>query len=158
RPARIVPGPVGRTGFERIRCAVDVFRVCQVHFDIYRRPLGLADPTPPAVMHWTYPMPVFFRGAVNIYPVHDLIPQTLPELTSIARARHRAIVKGMLAVADHIVTVSETSRRAIIDEFGYPADKITNTYQPGRIDGPDLVTLEQAGLPELKRRDFYLAI
>jgi len=158
RPARIVPGPVGRTGFERIRRAVDVFRVCQVHFDIYRRPLGLVDPTPPAVMHWTYPMPVFFRGAVNIYTVHDLIPQTLPELTSIARARHRAIMKGMLAVADHIVTVSETSRRAIIDEFGYPADKITNTYQPGRIDGPELVTLEHAGLPELKRRNFYLAI
>ena len=158
RPARIVPGPVGRTGFERIRRAVDVFRVSQVHFDIYRRPLGLVDPTPPAVMHWTYPMPVFFRGAFNIYTVHDLIPQTVPELTPIARARHRAIMKGMLAVADHIVTVSETSRRAIIDEFGYPADKITNTYQPGRIDGPELVTLEQAGLPDLKRRGFYLAI
>jgi len=158
RPARIVPGPVGRTGFERIRRAVDVFRVSQVHFDIYRRPLTLFDRTPPAVMHWTYPMPIVLRGAFNIYTVHDLIPQTVPELTPIARARHRAIMKGMLAVADHIVTVSETSRRAIIDEFGYPADKITNTYQPGRIDGPELVTLEQAGLPDLKRRGFYLAI
>jgi len=158
RPARIVPGPVGRTGFERIRGAVDVFRVSQVHFDIYRRPLGLVDPTPPAVMHWTYPMPIVFQGAFNIYTVHDLIPQTVPELTPIARARHRAIMKGMLAVADHIVTVSETSRRAIIDEFGYPADKITNTYQPGRIDGPELVTLEEAGLSDLKRRGFYVAI
>ena len=68
-------------------------------------------------MHWTYPMPAVLRGAVNIYTVHDLIPQITPELTPIARARHRAILKGVLSVADHIVTVSETSRRAIIDEF-----------------------------------------
>jgi glycosyltransferase involved in cell wall biosynthesis len=98
------------------------------------------------------------KGALNIYTIHDLIPQSAPDLTSIDRARHRAIVKGMLEVADHIVTVSETSRRAIIDEFGYPADKVTNTYQPGRLDGPGLVPLEQAGLRDLKRRGFYVAV
>ncbi len=158
RSAGIAVGPVGRTGFERIRRSADVFRVSQVHFDVYRRPLGLIDKAPPAVMHWTYPMPIVLRGAINIYTIHDLIPQTAPDLTSIARARHRAIVKGVLGVADHILTVSEASRRAIIDEFGYPADRITNTYQPGRMDGAGLVTLEQAGLPDLKRRGFFLSV
>jgi glycosyltransferase involved in cell wall biosynthesis len=158
RSACIAPGPVGATGFERIRHATDVFRVAQVHFDIYRRPLSLSDRTPPMAMHWTYPMPAVLRGAVNIYTVHDLIPQTTPELTPIVRARHRAILKGVLSVADHIVTVSETSRRAIIDEFSYPPEKVTNTYQPGRMAGSDLVTLEQASLPGLTRRGFYVAI
>jgi glycosyltransferase involved in cell wall biosynthesis len=158
RLACIAPGPVGATGFERIRHAADVFRVAQVHFDIYRRTLSLSDQTPPAAMHWTYPIPAVLRGAVNIYTVHDLIPQTTPELTPIGRARHRAILKGVLAVADHIVTVSETSRRAIIDEFSYPPEKVTNTYQPGRMTGGGLVTLEQASLPGLARRGFYVAI
>jgi glycosyltransferase involved in cell wall biosynthesis len=158
RPACIAPGPVGVTGFERIRRAADVFRVAQVHFDIYRRPLSLCDRTPPVAMHWTYPMPAVLRGAVNIYTVHDLIPQTTPELTPIARARHRAILKRVLAVADHIVTVSEASRRAVIDEFSYPPEKVTNTYQSGRPAGAGLVTLEQASLPGLTRRGFYLAV
>lgn len=158
RSASIAGGPVGHTGFERIRRATDIFRVSQVHFDIYRRPLSLFDRTPPAVMHWTFPMPIVLKGAINIYTIHDLIPQTAPDLASGSQLRHRAVIKSVLAVADHVITVSETSRRAVIDEFGYPAHRITNTYQPGRIDGPSLVTLEQAGLPDLKRRGFFLSI
>jgi glycosyltransferase involved in cell wall biosynthesis len=158
RSARLAPGPVGATGFERIRRSTDVFRVAQVHFDIYRRPVSLSDRSPPAVMHWTYPMPIMLRGAVNIYTIHDLIPQTTHELTPIARARHRALLKGVLAVADHIITVSEASRRAIIDEFDYPPDRVTNTYQPGRLSGTGLMTLEEASLPGLTRRGFYLAV
>jgi glycosyltransferase involved in cell wall biosynthesis len=158
RQARIAPGPVGVTGFERIRRSADIFRVAQVHFDIYRRPLGLSDRSPPTAMHWTYPMPAVLRGAVNIYTIHDLIPQTAPELKSSARARQRALLKGVLSVADHIITVSETSRRAIIDEFDYPPDKVTNTYQPGRLSGAGLITLEEASLPGLTRRGFYLAV
>jgi glycosyltransferase involved in cell wall biosynthesis len=158
RPAHIAAGPVGTTGFERIRRSEDVFRVAQVHFDIYRRPLPLFDRSPPAAMHWTYPMPIALRGAVNIYTIHDLIPLTAPDLTTIAGARHRAILKGVIDAADHIVTVSETSRRAIIDEFGYAPDKVTNTYQAGRMaDGPP-ETLEQARVPGLERRGFYLAV
>jgi glycosyltransferase involved in cell wall biosynthesis len=156
--AHIAPGPVGATGFERIRRSADIFRVAQVHFDIYRRPLRLSDRSPPTVMHWTYPLPAVLRGAFNIYTIHDLIPQTAPELTPIARARHRAMLTGVLSVADHIVTVSETSRRAVIDEFGYPPDRITNTYQPGRLSGAGLTTLEEASFPGLPRRGFYLAV
>ncbi|HEX4504975.1 MAG TPA: glycosyltransferase, partial [Alphaproteobacteria bacterium] len=158
RPAGIAVGPVGRTGFERIRRATDIFRVAQVHFDIYRRPITLLDRTPPAVMHWTSPVPIVLKGALNIYTIHDLIPQTEPDLTSGAQSRHRAVIKAVLAAADHVITVSESSRRAVIDEFGYPADRITNTYQPGRMDGSGLVTLEQAGLADLKRRGFFLSI
>jgi glycosyltransferase involved in cell wall biosynthesis len=158
RPARIAGGSVGHTGFERIRRAADVFRVAQVHFDIYRRPLSLSDPTPPAAMHWTYPMPIVLRGAINIYTVHDLIPQTAPDLTPIARERHRAIMRSVVASADHIVTVSEASRRAIIDEFGCPAEKVTNTYQPGRANGSRLVSLEEVGLSDLKQQGFYVAV
>jgi len=158
RPAGIAVGPVGRTGFERIRRATDIFRVSQVHFDIYRRPLGLFDRTPPAVMHWSSPVPIVLKGALNVYTIHDLIPQTAPELASGAQSRHRAIIKAVLAVADHVITVSETSRRAVIEEFGFPADRITNTYQPGRLDVSDLATLDRAGLPDLKRRGFFLSI
>jgi glycosyltransferase involved in cell wall biosynthesis len=54
--------------------------------------------------------------------------------------------------------VSETSRRAIINEFSYPPEKVTNTYQPVHTAVGGLVTLEQASLTSLTRRGFYVAI
>ena len=147
-------GP-GVAGFERVRSGDDLFRLAQVHFDIYRRPLALSGASPPAVMHWTYPLPIVLRGARNIYTIHDIIPQTAPELTPISRARNRAMLKAILARATHIVTVSEHSRRAIIDEFAYPPDRVTNVYQAWQPDG----AVEWEPLPRgLTPQGFYLAL
>jgi glycosyltransferase involved in cell wall biosynthesis len=83
----------------------------------------------PDLMHWTYPLPVRFDGAVNLYTVHDLIPLRHPAFTSMDVARFRRLVTAVAAQADHIVTVSESARRDIIELLGCPSDKVTNTYQ-----------------------------
>jgi glycosyltransferase involved in cell wall biosynthesis len=64
--------------------------------------------------------------------------------------------------ADHIVTVSEASRRDIIDLLGCPEDKVTNTYQsvdiPSRFkDKPDeVIRREVEGAFALPYKNYFL--
>ncbi len=122
RSARLGPPSTRRVG--------DAFRLAQVHFDVRRSFLALQDSSaPPTVMHWTYPMPLYFRNVPNVYTVHDLIPLIHPALTGIAGPRMRRLFGQLRRRAAHLVTVSEASRQEIIQELSWPADRVTNTYQ-----------------------------
>ncbi len=119
--------PAGPAG---IRHVGDAFRLAQVHLDVRRRFLPLADrAAPPALMHWTYPVPLHFRDVPNVYTIHDLIPLLHPTLTGISRRRMTRLLGEVRRWASHIVTVSEASRQEIIGTLGWPADRVTNTYQ-----------------------------
>ena len=119
----------GLDRFARVRVADDAFRTANVHLDLFGRLLPLTGDDPPSVMHWTYPLPMRFRGARNIYTIHDLIPLRDPAHTNINLGRFRRILTCVTARADHIVTVSESSRRDIIELLGCPPEQVTNTYQ-----------------------------
>ncbi len=110
--------------------ARDVFRRAQVHFDAYGRYLRLRTPSPPALMHWSYPLPLHLAGVPNLYSVLDLIPLLQPDLTPIRLQRSRRMLARLRHEATHLVTISETSRREIISTLGWPADRVTNTYLP----------------------------
>jgi glycosyltransferase involved in cell wall biosynthesis len=79
--------------------------------------------------HWTYPLPVRLPDCPNIYTLHDLVPLRLPYTTLDNKKRYYNLLKKIVGKADHIVTVSECSRRDIIDLLGVSEDRITNTYQ-----------------------------
>ena len=111
--------------------AADIYRRAQNRFSASGRPLEIAFDPPPAIMHWTYPLPLWAAGAVNIYTIHDLIPLDQPELTGIDRKRHMRLLRAVTAHADHVLTVSETSRAAIIERLGIAPDRVTSLYQPG---------------------------
>jgi glycosyltransferase involved in cell wall biosynthesis len=117
-------------GFTRALLAPDAYRLAQVYFDIQRRLLTISSRQPPALMHWTYPLPLTFRGTLNVYTIHDLIPLRTPDLTGIGAARFGRIVRTIARQADHIVTVSEFSRQEIINLLGIVETRVTNTYQP----------------------------
>lgn len=117
-------------GFARALIAPDAYRLAQVHFDIYRNLLTVTSRRRPGLMHWTYPLPLAFRGVPNVYTIHDLIPLRRPDLTDIGSARFARIVRRIAQRADHIVTVSEASRRDIMTLLGLPEERVTNTYQP----------------------------
>ena len=109
--------------------AFDIFREAQVFFNLHGRLLPVTFDRPPEVMHWTYPVPVYVKGARNLYTIHDLIPITHPELTTIATARHWAILRAIVQRAHGLVTVSEATRRLVIDRFALPETRVTNTFQ-----------------------------
>jgi glycosyltransferase involved in cell wall biosynthesis len=107
----------------------DVFREAQVYFDLHGRLLPVRCPSPPEVMHWTYPVPLFMEGARNIYTVHDLIPLLQPELTDIRPNRHRKLLHAIVQQASHVVTVSMRSRLDLIELLGCAEDFVSNTWQ-----------------------------
>ena len=114
---------------DRVLNAPDLFGAAERHFRRYSRFLRLRMPDPPAVMHWTYPLPIRLEGARNIYTIHDLVPLRLPYTTLDNKRFYYRLIRGCLRWGDHVCTVSEASRRDILDLFAAPPGRVTNTYQ-----------------------------
>ena len=79
--------------------------------------------------HWTYPLPLKVKGAQNIYTLHDLVPLRLPYTTLDNKKTYYKLLQLIKKNADHIVTVSENSKKDIVDILGIDESRITNTYQ-----------------------------
>ncbi len=122
--------------------APDVYRVAQVHFNLYRRLLRLRVADPPELMHWTYPLPLFISGCKNIVTIHDLIPLNQPQLTGIDGDRQRRLLRKILGSFDGIIAVSETVRSDIIRHFGVPPARVRTIYQAA-----DLTMLDHRAEP-----------
>ncbi len=85
---------------------------------------------PPALMHWTHAHPLRLVGAPNVYSIHDLIPLRLPWAMPDRKREWLRAVRTIAEGADHIVTVSENSRRDIVQLLGVAEEQVTNLYQP----------------------------
>lgn len=80
-------------------------------------------------VHWTYPVPLSVPGAPNIYTLHDLIPLRYPHLVVDRNGRAAALMDFVARRADLIVTVSEASKRDIVDHLKVPEERVAVTYQ-----------------------------
>jgi glycosyltransferase involved in cell wall biosynthesis len=109
--------------------ARDVFRQAHVHYSLFGNRLAVRMPGRPKLMHWTYPLPLHIPGATNIYTMHDLVPLRLPYTTLDNKRRYFRLNRMLARKADHIVTVSEASKRDIMSLLGLPEERVTNTYQ-----------------------------
>jgi len=112
--------------------------------------------------HWTYPLPLRIRNTINIYTLHDLVPLRLPHTTLDNKRRYLKMCKIIADSADHIVTVSETSRRDIINLLDVPPDKVSNTFQSVSFSPqllaktPTIIRDELAGLFNLPYKNYFL--
>lgn len=109
----------------------DVFRTAQNHFRLTGRALPLAFSSPPDIAHWTHPLPLAARHSLNIYTLHDAIPLERPDLTAMHGPRHRNLMRAVLKRADHLVTVSNAARTALIAALGLDPAHITTVYPAG---------------------------
>ena len=115
----------------------------------------------PDIMHCTYQLPIRARGACNIYTIHDLVPLRLPFATLDNKRQTYRLLCRIAAEADHIVTVSEQSRRDIIKLLRVGPDRVTNTYEAVEfpreyIERPDALVAEQIEAALQLERDGYL--
>ncbi|MEO1220458.1 MAG: glycosyltransferase family 1 protein [Pseudomonadota bacterium] len=113
----------------RIFNGEDLFHRANAGFAIGRGFSKVQMPAGMDLAHWTYPLPIEVKGAANIYTMHDLVPLRLPYTTLDNKRAYLKLVKQIASRADHIVTVSESSKRDIMDLLQVPEDRITNTYQ-----------------------------
>ena len=147
--------------YDRILNVQDLWDRAERHFKRWGRFLRVDIPDPPAVMHWTYPLPVLLRGARNVYTMHDLVPLRMPYTTLDNKRAYTRLIRGCLRWGDHVCTVSDASRRDIMDLFGVPADRITNTFQSA-VPAPAPVQTEAEldgwlhGLFGLRRDGYFL--
>jgi glycosyltransferase involved in cell wall biosynthesis len=148
---------------EELWNADDLFGRGRVHLAITRRLMPVrVGGTPPALMHWMQAHPLRLVGAPNIYTIHDLIPLRLPWSTMEPKRAWLRMVREIARTADHIVTVSEHSRRDIIALLGVDPSRVTNTYQPvfppppGLDEGMALARLR--GAHGLEPRGYFLFI
>lgn len=150
--------------YDKIWNIPELFPRSYVHFQFYKHFLKVNAPIRPGLMHWTYPLPIRMPGTLNIYTLHDMVPLRLPYTTLDNKRFYKRMIEGVLKHADHIVTVSEASKRDIVELFGYPEEKITNTYQAVSIpkkytDKPDaLVREEVEGAFGLPYKGYFLFI
>lgn len=112
----------------------DLFTLSNRAFQKYRTitPLtfkATSDAPPPAVMHWTCPLPIHARDMINVVTIHDLIPLRLPYTTVGDTTAYLSLCKTAVERADHVIVVSEQTRRDVIELLGVDASKVTNTYQ-----------------------------
>ena len=115
--------------FDRVWNHRRLFTLAQHHFRHTGQALRVHVAEPPAVMHWTYPVPVELAGCLNIYTVHDLVPLRLPDTTLDDKARHLRLLRLLVRRADRLVTVSEASRRDIVSLLDVAPERVTNTWQ-----------------------------
>jgi glycosyltransferase involved in cell wall biosynthesis len=107
----------------------DLFASAKMHFYLTKSFADLTFSPQPDIFHCTYPFPLRSKAACNIYTIHDLVPLRLPFASRDNKRWMFRLLKKITAQADHIVTVSEHSRRDIIDLFSVDEKRITNTYQ-----------------------------
>jgi glycosyltransferase involved in cell wall biosynthesis len=147
---------------DRIWNGSDLFGAARAQFDALGRILPVHLPERPDIAHWTFPFPVRIPGAKNIYTLHDLVPLKLPYTTLDRTPAYRRLIRTIIDHADHIVTVSEQSKRDICELFDVPDEGVTNVSQAvhlpeDQIGKPiDLVQRELEGLFNLPYRGYFL--
>jgi glycosyltransferase involved in cell wall biosynthesis len=99
------------------------------HFKRYRAAARLRLSQAPDLFHATQVIPLKVPRAANIYTIHDVVPLLLPYSTLDDKKFFLSAVRYLCKNADHIVTVSESSKADIITLTGIPERRITNTYQ-----------------------------
>lgn len=148
--------------FDRLYNSSDLFMRAQSAFKLWRRPSTIRLPEKPDLAHWTYPVPLHVKGRPNIYTLHDVVPLRLPYTTLDHKRRYLQLLQQLDQKAAHFITVSENSKRDLVDLVGIAPERITNTYQSVSIpdkyrDKPeDQVAREVEGLTGFEYKGYFL--
>jgi len=129
RPSIVVAKHPPPDDLEAIYAAPRLFYRARHHFLRYHALARVKVAERPDIFHATHVTPLRVAGCANIATIHDLVPLRLPYSTLDDKTMMFNVLTKLCKEADHIVTVSEFSRRDIMNMFGVSEDRITNTYQ-----------------------------
>lgn len=107
-------------------------------------------PDPIDVLHLSAPVAVKMRGVKTVTTIHDLIPIRLPYTTPDNKAEFTARVRECARLSDLIITVSEASKKDIVEILDIDPAKVAVTYQP--TDIAPLSAEEQNSIPRVLAR------
>lgn len=110
----------------------DVFHAANRLYGATRKLTTVELPVEVDIWHMTTPLPIKVPGVKTVITVHDLIPLKAPFTTLDIKQHFYHLFKWALHYADLILSVSEHTKRDIIDIYGIPEEKIQVTYQTCR--------------------------
>lgn len=145
--------------FSRLHSFGSLWSVAGRHFKRFGQFLTVTMEAPPAIMHWTYPVPIRLAGATNLYTIHDLVPLRLPHTSLENKSLHDRMLRGCVRHGAAICTVSEASRSDIVTFLDADPARVVNCYQS--IDPvPDFTPAALAGrlraLFDLEPQGYFL--
>jgi len=138
--------------FRRAFAVTRLLDVSVMHFRIYGRLARVKAVGTPILFHATHPIPLSVKGCPNIYTIHDLVPLRLPYATLDNKKYFYRLLMELARKADHIVTVSEYSKRDIIKHLGVDERRVTNTYQAVDIPATLMARNDDEVADDLARR------
>ncbi|MDJ0979100.1 MAG: glycosyltransferase family 1 protein [Erythrobacter sp.] len=148
--------------YDRLFNSPDLFARAQSAFKLWQRPSTIRLQEKPDLAHWTYPIPLWVKGRPNIYTLHDVVPLRLPYTTLDHKRRYLRLLQQLDKKAAHFVTVSENSKRDLVELVGIAPERITNTYQSVSIPEKyrnkpeDQVAREVEGLTGIDYKGYFL--
>lgn len=140
---------------------VDLARRARAHFRRYGRLLPVQTASVD-LLHASHVIPLRLAGGPTLTTIHDIIPLRLPYSIRDDKPAFFTLIRALLDQADHIVTVSEHSRRDIVEFFQFPEDRITNTGQAVVIEPEFLartdseIALELESIFGLEWKEYWL--
>lgn len=145
--------------FSRLSSFGSLWAVAGRHFRRYRHFLPIRMAAPPAIMHWSYPVPIRLAGAINIYTIHDLVPLRLPHTSLENKRLHDRMLRACVRHGARICTVSEASRQDIVSLLGADPERVVNCYQsidPVPLLDDDALAGRLRALFDLERGAYFL--
>lgn len=81
------------------------------------------------IYHSTSPLPILLKGKINICTIHDIIPLEYPYFTDDHKNNYYKLIKKILKNYNHIISVSDVTKKSLINFFDIEEKKITTTHQ-----------------------------
>lgn len=150
--------------FDEAYIAPTILDRAREHFMRYGRLMPISGVKDIDLFHTTHAVPLRLPNVPNICTIHDIIPLRLPYTTLGNKRYFYSLIRKLVDKLDHIVTVSEHSRRDLIEFFNVPEGRITNTYQSVAIPQKFLALPEQKIAQDLKSifgieyKDYHLFV
>lgn len=102
------------------------------------------------VLHLCSPVPIRMQGVRTLVSILDLVPVRLPWTTTDNKREYIHRVRTAARLADMVITISETSRRDIIELLQVDPGKIAVTRLPSDLE--PLAANERDSIPRVMRR------
>lgn len=105
------------------------FQLSNLLFQSFGKNMKLKTKEKIDLVHFTYPSPILIKGAKKISTIHDLIPLKLPFASLENKKFFYKLIQNTIDTSDLIVTVSEHTKKDVLELFDIKESKIVTTYQ-----------------------------
>lgn len=120
---------VGGKKYDYIENIGDVFNSANRLFAVTKKITKIKVKNTPDIFHLTTPWPIKVPGAKTVVTIHDLIPLKVPFTTLDLKEHFYELFKWAAHSADLILSVSEHTKKDIMEIYGVAEEKIKVTYQ-----------------------------